>query len=396
MKITKVETLSCDAGWRNYHFVKISTDGGVIGWSEFDESLQSPGVAAIINRFAPRVVGHSVHAIEWIYANLHNPTRSSSGGVVAQAIGAIENALLDAKAKVLGVPCYELFGGRVRERIPVYWSHCDTWRIAHPTFYKPAIVDLDGVKALGREVRDKGHRALKTNLYRYKDGKPEFWMPGFGRPLFPEANVDKALLRDLRTHLAALKEGAGQNVDILIDLNFNAKTEGYLELVRTINEFEMFWIELDIFNPEALALIRRESRHPIASCETLLGLPAFLPYFREQSMDVAIIDTVWNGTWQSLKIAAAAAAYDVNVAPHNYYGHLSSMMSAHFCAAVPNLRVMEIDIDRLAWDHELFTHEPQIENGELVIPDRPGWGTEPVEAALKAHPPKNLGNGVPQ
>jgi L-alanine-DL-glutamate epimerase-like enolase superfamily enzyme len=62
------------------------------------------------------------------------------------------------------------------------------------------------------------------------------------------------------------------------------------------------------------------------------------------------------------------------------------MMSAHFCAAVPNLRIMEIDIDRLAWDDELFTHAPQIENGELLIPDRPGWGTEPNEAALRAHP----------
>ena len=55
---------------------------------------------------------------------------------------------------------------------------------------------------------------------------------------------------------------------------------------------------------------------------------------------------------------------------------------------MPNLRIMEIDIDRLPWDHELFTHVPQIENGCLVIPDRPGWGTEPNEAALRARPPK--------
>ena len=59
-----------------------------------------------------------------------------------------------------------------------------------------------------------------------------------------------------------------------------------------------------------------------------------------------------------MKIAAAAEAYEVNVAPHNFYGHLCTMMNAHFCAAVPNLRIMETDIDRLAWDHELFTHVP--------------------------------------
>lgn len=386
MKITRIETLSCDAGWRDYHFVKVSTDGGVTGWSEFDESLQSPGVATVIARLSTRAIGQSVHAHERIYADLYAPTRSSAGGIVAQALGAIENALLDAKAKALGVPCYDLLGGRMRERIPVYWSHCDTWRIAHPDYYKPPIVDLDGVTAMGREVREKGHRALKTNLFRYRDGKPSFWMPGFGRPLYPEANIDTALLHDMRKHLQALRDGAGPGVEILIDLNFNARTEGYLELVRMLAEFDLFWIELDTYNPQALALIRRESAHPIASCETLLGLPEFLPFFREQAVDVAIIDTVWNGTWQSMKIAAAADAHDVNVAPHNYYGHLSSMMSAHFCAAVPNLRIMEIDIDRLAWDDELFTHAPQIENGELLIPDRPGWGTEPNEAALRAHP----------
>ena len=67
------------------------------------------------------------------------------------------------------------------------------------------------------------------------------------------------------------------------------------------------------------------------------------------------------------------------------------MMNAHFSAAVPNLRIMETDIDRLAWDHELFTHLPEIVDGHLIIPDRPGWGTEPNEEGLRAHPPKNKG-----
>ena len=99
--------------------------------------------------------------------NFTAPTRPASGGVVALALGAIENALLDAKAKALGVPCYELLGGKIRDRIRVYWSHCATWRINHPDCYKPAITDLDGVKAIGREVRDKGFTALKTNIFTY-------------------------------------------------------------------------------------------------------------------------------------------------------------------------------------------------------------------------------------
>lgn len=390
MKVERIETLHCDAGWRNYHFVKLTTDSGIVGWSEFDEGFGSPGVGTVIERLAPRVVGQSPNAHERIYQELYCATRPAAGGVVAEAMGAIENALLDAKAKSLGVPCYELLGGKVRDRIRLYWSHCATWRINHPTYYKPAITDLDGVKAMRREVREKGFSALKTNIFIYEEGQknPRGWRPGFGAPFYPELNVDKAVLRNLRMHLEAFRDGAGPDVDLLLDLNFNAKTEGYLKILREIADIEMFWIEIDTYSPEALGYIRRQSPHPISSCETLLGLREFLPYFREQAMDVAIVDTPWNGVWQSMKIAAAAEAHEVNVAPHNFYGHLCTMQNAHFAAAVPNLRIMEIDIDRLPWDHELFTALPKIEDGHLVMTDAPGWGCDPNEEAVRAHPPK--------
>jgi galactonate dehydratase len=388
MKVTGLETLSCDAGWRNYHFVKLTTDEGAVGWSEFDEGFGSPGVAAAIQRLSSRVVGQDANQHERIYAELYCATRPAAGGVVAQAMGAVENALLDVKAKLLGVPVYQMLGGKVRDRIRVYWSHCATWRINHPTFYQPAITSLDGVKAIGREVREKGFTALKTNIFTYENGKPQGYRPGFGVPFSPELNIDRKVLRDLRMHLEAVREGAGPDVDILLDLNFNAKTEGYLKILRAIADLDMFWIEIDSYNPQALGYIRRQSPHPISSCETLLGLREFLPYFRAQAMDVAIVDAPWNGVWQSMKIANTAEACEVNVAPHNFYGHLCTMMNAHFAAAVPNLRIMEIDIDRLPWDHELFTHLPDIENGHLLMPDRPGWGTEPNEAAVRARPPK--------
>ncbi|MFN8752543.1 MAG: mandelate racemase/muconate lactonizing enzyme family protein [Betaproteobacteria bacterium] len=390
MKVTHIETLAADAGWRNYHFVKLSTDTGIIGWSEFDEGFGARGVGAVIARLAPRVIGQPVGAHERIFADLLGATRPAAGGVVALAVAAIENALLDAKAKGLGVPVVELLGGKVRDRIRVYWSHCATWRINHPGFYTPPITDLEGVRALGREVRDKGFSALKTNIFTYDaEGRnARGWRPGFGVPFEPGLNVERAVRRDLVRHLEALREGAGPDVDILLDLNFNAKTEGYLEILRATAHLDLFWVEIDIRNPQALAHIRRASPHPISSCETLLGLREFLPYFREQAMDVAIVDVPWNGAWQSMKIAAAAEAHEVNVAPHNFYGHLCTMMNAHFAAAVPNLRILETDIDRIAWDHELFTALPRIEDGHLVLPDTPGWGIEPNEEGLRAHPPK--------
>jgi L-alanine-DL-glutamate epimerase-like enolase superfamily enzyme len=389
MIIERIETLHCDAGWRNYHFVKLSTADGIVGWSEFDEGFGSPGVTAVIERLAERVVGQSVMDHERIYAELYCLTRPAAGGVVGEGLGAIENALLDAKARTLGVPCYALLGGKVRDRIRVYWSHCATWRINHPGYYSPAIVDLDGVKALGAEVRERGFTALKTNVFRYTESGALGWRPGFGTPFEPGRNVERAVLRDLRAHLEAFRDGAGADVDILLDLNFNCSTEGYVKILRASADLDLFWVEIDSYNPAALAYVRSQSPHPISSCETLIGLGEFLPYFAQQAMDVAIIDAVWNGVWQSMKVAASAQAHEVNVAPHNFYGHLCTMMNAHFAAAVPHLRIMEVDIDRLSWDEELFTHTPVYEDGHLLLPDRPGWGTQPDEEALRAHPPKN-------
>ena len=386
-QVTELKTLSCSAAWRNYYFVKLTTADGVVGWSEFDEGFGSPGVGAVIETLARRVVGQSAMDHERIREELMAVTRPGAGGVVGQALGAIENALLDAKAKTLGVPCYELLGGKMRDRLRVYWSHCVTWRASRRPHYQPEITDVDGVRALAREVRERGFTGLKTNIYRYENGQIKGWAPGFGNPNLPALNMERNIAQGVREHLQIMREAAGPDMDILLDLNFNAKTEGYLKVLRAIEDLDMFWVEIDTRDPKALAYIRSQSRHPIASCETLIGVQQFMPFFREQAIDVAIVDTPWNGVWQSMKIAAAAEAHEINVACHNFYGHLCTMMNAHFCAAVPNLRIMEVDIDRIAWDHEIFTHVPQYEAGHLVMPDRPGWGTEPNEAAMAAYPP---------
>src|SRR3979490_3236291 len=103
-KVRSIELLSCDAGWRNYHFVKIATEDGIVGWSEFDEGFGSPGVGAAIQRLSARLVGQNALQHERIYAELFAATRPATGGVVSQALGAIENALLDVKAKRLPPP----------------------------------------------------------------------------------------------------------------------------------------------------------------------------------------------------------------------------------------------------------------------------------------------------
>jgi L-alanine-DL-glutamate epimerase-like enolase superfamily enzyme len=389
MKIERIEVLQADGAWRNFDFVKVTADNGVVGWSEYNESFGGRGVTAMIEEFAKLLIGLDPRSFEahtaWLYAR----TRTAQGGISQQAIAAIENALIDVKARALGIPVYELFGGPLRERIRLYWSHCGTYRVWGDKIGIPTVRSYDDVVALGGEVAASGYSALKTNVLLLGDGEPQVRNGGFGRgDGYPDLNADRYVLEALRNELAAFREGAGKDMDILVDLNWNFKPEGFLKVARTMEPYDLMWVEIDTRDPKALAHIRRHTTIPIASCECLFGRRDYRPYFENASMDVAIIDIPWNGFSESLKIAAMADTYELNVAPHNFYGHLSTMMSAHLAAVVPNLRIMETDPDVVPWHDDLFTVKPVVKDGMLSLPEGPGWGTEINEEAVRAHPPK--------
>ncbi len=390
MKIVSVEPLIADAGWRTFSFLKVVTACGVVGWSEYNEDFGSKGLTAVIRALAPLVIGADPRRSEAIVARLVVATRQARGGINHQAIAAIENALLDVRGKEAGKSVAALFGGPIRERIPVYWSHFATYRVSHRGrgFY-PELATYDDLARHAAEVKAAGFRCLKTNVLRWRDGALHSFVPGFGRVAgWPELNWDNALLADLGRQLAVIREAVGPEMGIMLDTNFNYKTEGYKRIADAVAPFALTWLEIDTHDPPSLALIRRDAPCPIASCETLHGRRDFLPYLQAYAMDVGIVDVPWNGLGESLKIAAMAETYEINVAPHNFYGHLCSFTSAHFSAVVPNFRIMEIDIDVVPWHGELFTKAPTIENGEFVLPDAPGWGTEINEAAVRAHPPR--------
>ncbi|HVC50431.1 MAG TPA: mandelate racemase/muconate lactonizing enzyme family protein [Stellaceae bacterium] len=394
MKIAKLETLHCDAGWRVNSFLKVTTDDGLVGWSEYMEGYGAQGLTGVIERLGERLVGQDPRPVERHSATLYAATRQAAGGLNAQAVAAIENALVDIKAKALGVPVYEMLGGPVRTRLPVYWSHCGSYRARYADRIKEwagvePIRSRDDIVRLGAEVKAKGFRGLKTNLIRFDRDRPYTYGPGTGNPPgFPELNVDGAIVDAAVDQLSAFREGAGKGVGLHLDTNFNYKTDGYIKLARALEPLDLVWLEIDLYDPAGLSLIRRSARTPIASCESLYGRRQFRPYFEQQSVDFAIIDVAWNGILESVKIAAMADSYEVNVAPHNFNGHLGSLISAHFCAVVPNFKVMEIDIDDVTWKDDIVTVPPVIDSGDLLLPTGPGWGAEVNEAFVRAHPPR--------
>ena len=129
----------------------------------------------------------------------------------------------------------------------------------------PPLRTLQDVVNAGKEVRDRGYTALKTNVFVLgPPGAPYLHSPGFARAAtgFPELNADRHVLDALRDELAAFREGAGPDMDILVDLNFNFKTEGFLKVARAIEPFDIFWVEIDTRDPRALHYIRRARPFP--------------------------------------------------------------------------------------------------------------------------------------
>ena len=263
MRIAKIEDLHCDAGWRTWSFLKITTDDGVVGWSEYNESYGSRGLTAVIKKLAERLIGRDPRPIERLTSLMHAITRQAPGGLAQQAIAAIENALVDVKARALGIPVAELLNGPVRERLRLYWSHCGSYRLDHfATMGTSPVRSLDDIRALGQEVRERGFTALKTNIFCFDQGAPYMYQPGFARnDGWPELNVDQRLLGIIEAQMAAFREGAGPKVDLLLDLNFNFKTEGYLQVAKAIAPYRLLWLEIDSYDPESARSDSPSGRH---------------------------------------------------------------------------------------------------------------------------------------
>lgn len=388
MKITQVETFLCEAGWRPWAFIKITTDEGLVGWSDCTDAHGSPlGVLGVVEDLKQFLIGQDPREVEWLFWVIYGRTRQSVGGVTHKALGGIENALLDIKAKALGVPVFELFGGPVREEIPLYWTRCGTTRVRDFEHVgKPQMRTFEDVRKLGAEVRKSGFKALKTNIV-ILDEKPHIYMPGFSKSEGgPELGLTGKVATLLEKYIATLREAVGDEIDMMLDLNFNFKTGGFIKLGRMLERFNLDWLEIDSFDPVSLLQIKNSVKIPIASGENFMTARAYRPFFEKHAMDIVLIDAVWNGVLEAKKIADMAEVYEMQVATHGHHSPLGSFISANFAAITPNYKRMEIDVDVIPWQDEICTSPPEIENGVMMLPRKSGWGADINEEVLARHP----------
>lgn len=395
MRIVKVEDLHADAGWRTVSFLKITTDEGIVGYAECHEGMGGPAMIQVIRRMAQSVIGLDPRDVGPIGSRLYLMNQMTQGGMIAQAIAAIENACLDIKGKAAGLPVHALYGGAYRKSLATYWSHCGTYRARSSALFEQQVGlqpvrKLEDLTTLGKEVVERGFRALKTNLLQFGGELPQQYRPAFsGGTGSPELNVTPELIKAAVDQMSAFRDGVGPDVAIMLDLNTHFKPEGLRRMAKALEPLNLNWLEADPNNAEALASLRNWTTIPIASLELIYGRRNIRPFLEAGSVDVCIVDPLWNGFPEAIKIASMADAYEVNVAAHNAHGYHATIMGAHLCAAIPNFRYMEFDVDEVPWMTDFFTCSPVIENGEMLVPDGPGWGCDVVEEAVLAHPPKN-------
>ena len=382
MKITRVTPFLVDGAFRPWTFVKIETDEGVVGWGDCSDWDAAPAIAKMVEFLGEMVVGRDPMQAEDIWWYLSWRTQRQTGGISYKAMSGIDSALWDIRGKVLGAPVWQLLGGKMRDELRLYWTHCGSTRARHSHLVgSPKVETTDDLRKLAEEVLDRGFTAIKTNLIPLTDipGAASLRRkPGSG-VISPEA------LRVAVAVVGTFREALGPDVGIALDVALAFKLGGAIKLARALEPFDMMWLETETFDPGSLRTVRESTKTPICHGESLFGITGYKPFLERYAQDVIMPDFAWNGITMGKKIADLALAFDTPIAPHNCHSPINSLVSANICATLQNFMIMEFDVDDAPWRDDLMTHPLDIRNGHLQLPDRPGLGSDLIESELKKH-----------
>lgn len=387
MKIIRVEPILCDGGFRPWIFVKITTNEGIIGYGDCSDWDRAPSIAACVSDIGNLIIDRDPQEIEKIYWFLDKACQRAIGGIAHKAIAGINSALWDIKGKVLNVPVYQLLGGKMRDRLRLYWTHCATTRVRHARkLGLPPVKTLDDIQRVSEQVLTEGFTALKTNIF------PLEGLPLAERPSFRDGHLDGPTLRNAVAIIETFRKSVGEDVGIALDVAFSFRMGSAIALARALEPYNMMWLETETLDTEALRTIRMSTKTPICTGESIYSTRGYKPFLEAHAQDIIMPDISWNGVSMSKKIADMSEVYDVMFAPHNCHSPLATLITAHLCATVCNFMIMEFDRDDVPWRDDVLTEPLQIENGNLILPEGPGFGADLNEKEIAKHPTTGLGS----
>ena len=355
MKIGRIETFFVPPRWL---FVRVESDDGAFGWGEASLEGHAEAVDGAFEALRDRFIGHDPRRIEDIWQVAYRGGFYRGGPVLMSALAGLEQALWDLKGKALGLPAWEMLGGRVRDKIRAYaWIGGD----------RPHEI-AEAAKARA----DQGFSAVKMNAAAELD-----WI---GTPkLFDEV-------------VKRVEAAQAAGMDVGLDFHGRVHRPMAKQLAKAIEPLGLLFIEEPLLseNPEGLRQIAELTSTPIALGERLFSRWDFKPFFEMGAVDIIQPDLSHaGGILECRKIAAMAEAYDIAVAPHCPLGPLALASCLQLAACTPNVAIQEISLGiHYNVGHDLLSFVSNKEvltpvDGYLPIPEEPGLGITIDEAAVR-------------
>lgn len=348
MKVTEFTTYCVRPRWI---FLKITTDEGVEGWGEVISGTRTETVVRCVEETMRHVIGRDPNDIEDIWQCLYRHF-FRGGPVHMTCVSGIEMALWDIKGKSLGVPVYQLLGGKARDRIRVYsWIGGD----------RPTDVAAEALRS-----RDAGFTAVKLNCC-----SEMHYVDAFSK------------IEEVIERIASIREAVGYDLDVAIDFHGRVHKAMAKTLLAELEPFHPMFVEEPVLpeNTELMDELARGTTIPIATGERLMTRWGYKALFAQDAVSVIQPDlSLAGGILEVRKICATAEAHDMAAAPHAPYGPVALAATLQLDACTPNVFIQEqslgihynqgFDLLDFVGNTEIF----QFECGYLPLPEGPGLG----------------------
>ncbi|MCR8723120.1 galactonate dehydratase [Frigidibacter sp. ROC022] len=368
MKITAIHTQVVNARLRNWIFVQVETDvPGLFGLGEATLEFQTRAVVGAIEDLSLLILGQDPRNIEHLWQIMFRHPFFKGGIVTMSALSGIDQALHDLKAKDLGIPLWQLLGGLTRDRLRMY-DHLGGG--SSDAVYDDALPASFAEKAA--QSRAEGFTAVKILAV------------GRTAPLDGLAALTHA--EDL---MAAAREGAGDDMDIMVDLHGRTTAAMAIQYAAALAPYRPWFIE-EPCQPESwegTAQVARSTAIPIAAGERLVHRREFLPLLQSGAIAIAQPDVCHaGGLTEVRRIAALCDTFGVSMAPHNPLGPIATMVNIHMGFATPNFLIQEVMKSDVPWRDEIVSGVTPIVDGHVVPSQAPGIGVEIDFDAAARHP----------
>ncbi len=350
-------------GHRNQLLVKVMTEDGIVGWGEAGFSGRERAVMGAIDHFAPLLLGRDAFQIGAFWQELYRSQYFEGGRVLTAAMSAIDIALHDIKARALGIPVYDLLGGRQRDRVP----------------------SLASVQATGEEMLEEAAQFLA-------EGFPAIRLQrGFGRRAEETEDVfePREALAESAMWCTKARERLGQEVVLGIDYHHRLSLAETASFCQRMPRGTLDFLEEPMRDetPEAYEALRKLTDIPFALGEEFASKWQALPYIERGIAQYMRFDVCnIGGFTEAMKVAGWCEAHYVDLMPHNPLGPVCTAASIHLAAAVPNFTWLEYNRSRFRpppqIELDLFPNAPVLDGTSFHVPTTPGLGLEVNEALL--------------